>query len=149
MNIFFQDFIDTLELREGSNKLLKQAHSQFKVGLISNFTYAPVIYKSLRKLGIDGYFNATLVSEAVGWRKPSSQIFHAALEKLQVNADQAVFIGDSPMEDIKGASDIGMKTIFVPSQFNSLLDLNKSLQKPSYIASDLGSVVDKFSDITC
>ena len=75
LNVFFQDFIDTLELREGAKKLLKQAQARCKVGLISNFTYAPVIYKSLRKLGIKGFFNAIVVSEEIGWRKPSSQIF--------------------------------------------------------------------------
>ena len=149
LNVFFQDFIDTLTLREDAKKLLKRAQAQFKVGLITNFTYTPVIYKSLRKLGISEYFNATLVSEAVGWRKPSSQIFRDALEKLQVSADQAIYVGDSPTEDIKGASDMGMKTIFVPSQFNSVLDLNQSFQKPNYIASDLGFIIDRFAEITC
>ena len=48
LNVFFQDFIDTLELRDGAKKLLRQAHQQGKTALISNFTQAPVIYKSLR-----------------------------------------------------------------------------------------------------
>ena len=30
LNVFFQDFIDTLELREGAKKLLKQAQSNAK-----------------------------------------------------------------------------------------------------------------------
>ncbi len=140
LNVFFQDFIDTLELREGAKKLLKQAKAQCKVGLISNFTYAPVIYKSLRKLGIDGYFNATLVSEAVGWRKPSSHIFQDALKKLQVQADEAVYIGDSPIEDIKGAKEAGLETVFVASQFNTLKDLLDSQQKPDFIAKDLKTI---------
>ena len=72
LNVFFQDFIDTLELREGAKKLIKQAKEQCKVGLISNFTHAPVIYKSLRKLGINAFFNVVVVSEENGWRKPSA-----------------------------------------------------------------------------
>ena len=31
LNVFFQDFIDTLELREGAKKLVKQAKEQCKV----------------------------------------------------------------------------------------------------------------------
>jgi len=140
LNVFFQDFIDTLELREGAKKLLKQTQAQCKVGLISNFTHAPVIYKSLRKLGIEGFFNATVVSEAVGWRKPSSHIFQDALKKLQVAAEEAVYVGDTPTEDIKGAKEAGLRTVFVPSQFNSLRDLLDSQQKPDFIAKDLKTI---------
>jgi len=137
LNVFFQDFINTLSLREGAKKLIKQVQQQCRLGLISNFTHAPVIYKSLRKLGIDEFFNAIVVSEENGWRKPSPKIFQDALNKLQVPAYQAVFIGDSPIEDIKGAKQAGLKTVFVPSQFNTLKDLLGSQQKPDYIAKDL------------
>jgi len=142
LNVFFQDFIDALELRDGTKKLLKQAQAKCKVALISNFTYAPVIYSSLRQLRINNFFNTVVVSEEIGWRKPSSKIFNVALKKLQIQADQAVYIGDSPIEDMKGASEAGLKTIFVPSQFNTLKDLIESQQKPDYVATDLSSVFD-------
>ena len=119
LNVFFQDFIDTLELREGRKKLVKQAKGHGKVALISNFTHAPVIYNSLRKLGISEFFNVVVVSEEVGWRKPCGHIFQNALNRLQIQACEAVYIGDSPNEDIKGAKQAGLKTVFVPSQFNS------------------------------
>ena len=137
LNVFFQDFIDTLELREGTKKLLKQARARCKVGLISNFTHAPVIYSSLCQLRINQYFNAVVVSEENGWRKPSSIIFKDALDRLRVSAEKAVYIGDSPIEDIKGAKEAGLKTVYVPSQFNTLKDLSNSLQKPDFIVKDL------------
>jgi HAD superfamily hydrolase (TIGR01509 family) len=137
LNIFFQDFIDTLELRNGAKKILCQTQKQEKVALISNFTYAPVIYKSLRKMGTSKFFNAVVVSQQVGWRKPSSQIFQFTLKCLDVQANEAVYIGDSPNEDIKGAKQAGLKTVFVPSQFNTLKDLKESKQEPDYIANDL------------
>ncbi len=140
LNVFFQDFIDTLKLREGAKKLLRQAQQQCRVGLISNFTHAPVIYKSLRKVNIDDFFNVVVVSEENGWRKPSGNIFQDALRKLQVSADEAVFIGDSPLEDIKGAKAAGLKTIFVCSQFNTLKHLKDSKLKPDFIAEDLAAV---------
>ncbi|HKM59395.1 MAG TPA: HAD family hydrolase [Candidatus Bathyarchaeia archaeon] len=147
LNVFFQDFIDTLELREGAKDLIKKAQTDCKVGLITNFTYAPVIYNSLRNLGISTFFNAVEVSEENGWRKPSSRIFQEELKKLHVHANEAIYIGDSPIEDIKGAKEAGLKTVFVPSQFNSLKDLLDSQQKPDFIASDLSSVVDLLEEI--
>jgi HAD superfamily hydrolase (TIGR01549 family) len=137
LNVFFQDFIDTLELREGAKKLLKQVQAQCKVGLISNFTHAPVIYSSLRQLRINQFFNAVVVSEENGWRKPSGHIFQDALNRLQAQANEAVYIGDSPIEDIKGAKQAGLKTVFIPSQFYTLKDLLDSQQKPDFIAKDL------------
>lgn len=147
LNVFFQDFIDTLELRESAKKLLRQAREQFKVALISNFTHAPVIYKSLRKVGISEFFNVVVVSEEVGWRKPCSLIFQDALSRLQVEAHQAIYIGDSPIEDIKGAKQAGLKAVFVPSQFSTLKDLKESKQEPDYIAKDLTAICQSLSQI--
>jgi putative hydrolase of the HAD superfamily len=147
LNIFFKAYIDTFEMREGAKKLIKQAKQQGKVGLISNFTHAPVIYSSLRHLGICEFFNAVVVSEENGWRKPSPKIFQDALKKLQVTADHAVYIGDSPIEDIKGAKQVGLKTVFVPSQFNSFKDLTESQQKPDYAAKDLKDISGKLKSL--
>ena len=147
LNVFFRDFVDTLELREGAKKLVKQSKEQCKVALISNFTHAPVIYKSLRKMGISEFFNVVVVSEEVGWRKPSAKIFQTALNKLQIEPFNAVYIGDSPIEDIKGAKEAGLKTVFVPSQFNKLEDLKESKQEPDRIAKDLTEIYKSLSQI--
>ncbi len=147
LNIFFQDFIDTLHLRDGTKPLLKRVQQQCKVGLVSNFTHAPVIYKSLRKLGLCDFFNAVVVSDETGWRKPSGFIFQDALNRLQVRAHEAVYVGDSPLEDIKGANDAGLQTVFVPSQFNTLADLATSGQVPTYIANDLAAVAQRLKAV--
>jgi HAD superfamily hydrolase (TIGR01549 family) len=147
LNVFFQDFIDKLELREGAKKLIRQTQQRCKVALISNFTHAPVIYKSLRKMRISEFFNVVVVSEEVGWRKPNAKIFQDALNRLQIKACEAVYIGDSPNEDIKGAKQAGLKTVFVPSQFNMLKDLQESQHTPDYIAKDLPSICRNLSEI--
>jgi len=149
LNIFFKDYVDSLELRPCAKKLTRKIAENCKLGLVSNFTYAPVIYASLRKLGINQFFSAVLVSDDTGWRKPHKNIFHAALRKLQVRAEEAVFIGDSPLEDIKGAQAAGIKTVFVPSQFYTLKNLHESRQKPDIIVEDLCEIYrDLFKIIT-
>jgi HAD superfamily hydrolase (TIGR01549 family) len=147
LNVFFQNYLESLELRPYANKLIRRIKEYCKLGLVSNFTYAPVIYASLRKLGINHHFNTVMVSDENGWRKPHKQIFQDALRKLQVKAEEAVFIGDSPLEDIKGAQAAGIKTVFVPSQFYSLKDLGESGQKPDFVASGLDEIYRNFSKI--
>ncbi len=48
LNIFFKDYIDTFQLKPYAKKLLKKIAMNYKIGLVSNFTYAPVIYASIR-----------------------------------------------------------------------------------------------------
>jgi len=147
LNVFFKDFIDSLELREGAKKLIKQAAKQYKAALISNFTYSPVIYKSLKTLGISEFFTVVVVSEEVGWRKPSGHIFQHTLNCLKIEENEAVYIGDSPIEDIKGAEQAGLKTVYVPSQFNTLKDLFESKQEPDYISKDLQTIIENLTEI--
>jgi len=147
LNVFFQRYVESLKLRPYAKKLLGRIKEHCKLGLVSNFTYAPVVYASLRKLGIKQFFDIVVVSDENGWRKPHTQIFQDTLGKLQVTAEETVFIGDSPLEDIKGAQAAGMKTVFVPSQFFSLKDLGESGQKPDVVTRGLGEVYRDFSKI--
>jgi putative hydrolase of the HAD superfamily len=144
VNVFFEDYLNSLELRPYVKRLLGKVSMEYKLGLVSNFTYAPVIYAGIRKLGINQFFNAVLVSEEVGWRKPCIRIFQEILRRLEVTAKETVYVGDSPLEDIKGAKSVGMKTVFVPSQFYSLEKLMESQQKPDLIVKDIYELYRKF-----
>jgi putative hydrolase of the HAD superfamily len=148
LNKFFQDYIDSLELRPYAETLLQKIAETCKLGLISNFTHAPVVHVSLRKLGISRYFNAVVVSGDIGWRKPHQKIFTEAMRRLQVKAEETVYIGDCPQEDIKGAAQAGMKTVFVNSQFYNADDLHASGEKPDFIAADLQEISRNFSKIS-
>ena len=138
LNVFFQKYLESLELRPYAKKLLKKIKECCRLGLISNFTYAPVIYSSLRKLGINHYFDTVLISHENGWRKPHTQIFQDALKTLQVNAEETV---------LQGAITAGIKTVFVPSQFYTLENLQESNQKPDYIATGLADIYRNLSKI--
>ncbi len=137
INISFEDYLNSLELRPCAKSILKKLSTNYKLGLVSNFTYTPIIYAGLRKLGINQFFNAILVSHEVGWRKPHPKIFNEALKRLRVPTHETVYVGGSPLEDIKGAKATGMKTIFVSSQFYTLRNLNESQQKPDMITKDI------------
>lgn len=149
VNIFFEDYVSSFRLRRCAKQVLRMFSGSYKLGLISNFTYAPVIYAGLRKVGINKFFNAVLVSDAVGWRKPHAKIFEEALKKLGIGAEETLFVGDSPDEDIKGAKQLGMKTIFVASQFFPLKKLLESGQQPNAVARNLCEAKRKIQEIIC
>jgi len=80
----------------------------------------------------------------VGWRKPHTRIFEEALRKLEATAAETVYVGDSPLEDIKGAKTLGLKTVFIPSQFYSLEFLQEAQQKPDLIVKDICELNKRF-----
>jgi len=137
VNVYFEDYYRALKPRSCALRTLKTLSNTYSLGLVSNFTYAPIIHAGLRKLRLNPYFDSMLVSQDVGWRKPHPQIFEEALKRLKRGAIETVFVGDSPIEDIQGAKNVGMKAIFIPSQFFTLEDAKNALQQPDIVLNDL------------
>ncbi|QFT89031.1 Pyrimidine 5'-nucleotidase YjjG [Bacillus sp. THAF10] len=81
------------------------------LGIITN-GYGQFQLDNIKALGIEEYFQTILVSEWEGIKKPDSQIFKRALEKLNVSANESIFVGDHPENDVKAAQKVGMKGIW-------------------------------------
>ena len=63
-------------------------------------------------LNLHHVFDPVLTFDDTGARKPSPKPFKLALEKMNLNPEEVLMIGDWPDRDVVGASQIGMKTIF-------------------------------------
>ena len=137
LNVFFQDFIDTLELREGAKKLLRQAQAAMQSRFNLKLHLRTSHLQEPKKSGNKRVFQRRCGFGRGRLAKTQQPHIPRRPKRLQVQADEAVYIGDSPIEDIKGAKQAGLKTVFVPSQFNTLKDLLESKQEPDYIAKDL------------
>ncbi|MCI0712711.1 MAG: HAD-IA family hydrolase, partial [Chloroflexi bacterium] len=64
-------------------------------------------------LGIRKYMDVILISEKVGIRKPDRRIFDMALAQLGVSASEAMFVGDNPDSDIRGAMQAGIAAVWL------------------------------------
>jgi putative hydrolase of the HAD superfamily len=89
--------------------LLKQ--QGYLLGIISNGR-GKFQMSAIAGLGIQAYFDIMLISETEGVRKPQPEIFHRALDRLGVLAQDSVFVGDNPEADILGAKNAGMLAIW-------------------------------------
>ena len=111
-----QDYIDNFKyhcvgfphLREMLEEL---KNNKIALGMITN-GYGQFQMDNIKALDIEKYFDVILVSEWEGIKKPNPQIFMNALEKLNVEPSESVFIGDHPENDVKGAQNVGMKGIW-------------------------------------
>jgi putative hydrolase of the HAD superfamily len=80
-----------------------------KIGLVSNTGRDLEEFVSHHALDVD----AAVGSGAHGKSKPHPAIFLAALDALDVGAEEAAMVGDSPEDDIAGAVALGMRAFLV------------------------------------
>jgi len=83
----------------------------FKLGIITN-GYGQFQLDNIRALGIEDHFDVILISEWEGIKKPNAEIFHRALSKLGVSANECMYIGDHPFNDVEAARKVGMVAIW-------------------------------------
>jgi HAD superfamily hydrolase (TIGR01549 family) len=103
------------------------------MGIVSN--YGPNLLDLLFKLNITPYFDFAIVSTNEGVAKPDPRIFEMGLEAAGVSADQALYVGDNVVDDIEGASNVGIDAVLInrpgrepstaPMMIDSLLEIEQ------------------------
>ncbi|OKP85936.1 hydrolase [Paenibacillus sp. P3E] len=82
------------------------------LGLVTNGK-KDIQYGKIDLLQLRGYFKAIVISGEVGISKPDPEIYRHALDRLGAAAEETLFIGDHPVNDIWGAAKAGMETIWL------------------------------------
>lgn len=59
------------------------------------------------------YFDEIIISGDFGKGKPDPSIFHHALERLGIQPNEGIMVGDKLTTDIKGALSVGMTSVWV------------------------------------
>jgi len=111
-------------------KLVKER--KLVTGLISNV--GQEIDSYCRELGFEPFLDYKVTSFEVGYDKPRPEIFHLALDRAGIKANEAIFIGDVYEQDIVGAKGVGMKPI--------LINRNSVTSYDCIVISDLSRVLD-------
>jgi len=128
---YIEDWSALVSPVPGASGLLKRLSTHYRLALISNTHYPPMVYSLLDGLALTELFEVVTLSAELGRAKPHPLIFEKTLEKLALTATQAIYIGDSYEHDYKGARRVGMdcyligKHARVPRdhQLRNILDL--------------------------
>ncbi len=82
-----------------------------RLAVISNWGWtAPEL---LHTLELARHFEAMIISDRVGYLKPSAGIFRHALERMAVSPAQAIHVGDSVPADVVGARGAGIRPVLI------------------------------------
>lgn len=82
------------------------------LGLITNNESAHQREK-IRRTGLEGLFDAVVISDEVGVAKPHGRIFAHACAALGVAAADAVHVGDNLLADARGAHSAGLQAVWL------------------------------------
>ena len=90
--------------------------SGYKVGLISDCTAeTPTLWPDTP---FAAAIEAPVFSCEVGLRKPDPRIYALACERLQVEPQRCVFVGDGGSKELTGASDAGMRAVLIRAPYD-------------------------------
>ena len=93
--------------------LLEGLRDHVRLGLCSNFSHTETALYILEHSGMGAHFDSVVISEDHGLRKPRPEIFESVLSALDVEAADALHVGDSLKADVGGASELGIRTVWI------------------------------------
>ncbi len=96
----YPDVVDTLR------ELKRQ---EYKLGVVTDGPRLKA-WMRLNGAGLDNYFDAVVTYDDTGRRKPAKEPFLLICEKLGVQPEECLMLGDWPERDVQGGKLAGMKT---------------------------------------
>lgn len=123
-NSYWAPFLYSMKLRDGVENFLNKLKSlDKKTALVTDLT-TEIQLKKLNTLKISQYFDTIVTSEEAGAEKPSHIIFQLAADKLNLNKEESIMIGDNYKKDILGARSFGISALL----FGTHVDEADSIQ---------------------
>jgi HAD superfamily hydrolase (TIGR01549 family) len=114
--------------------LLRALASRARLAIVSNFDYTPTARDILERAGVVGLFDAIVVSDEIGWRKPRAEIFDEAMARIGVGPEAALFVGDRADIDVAGAQAVGLHAAWINPD---AVPLPAGMRAPEYEIRDL------------
>ena len=111
---FFKPEIDFWKVYPDTVQTLTHLEREgYLMGVVSNTKSDWAVRAIVERRELGRFFKAIVTSAALKIRKPRPEIFTQALNALDVNPQDSVFVGDSMQADVAGAKHVGMRSIHV------------------------------------
>lgn len=107
--LYWNTFFEIMKVLPEAKLFLEKCHTlKLPVAIVTDLT-ADVQFEKIQKLGIGEHIRFLVSSEEAGKEKPEPDMFHLALQKLNLTAPEVIMIGDSLRADKAGAEALGIK----------------------------------------
>jgi HAD superfamily hydrolase (TIGR01509 family) len=110
-DLYWERFCSLCRFEPGARDVLDHLSGRYRLGIVTN-GLAAAQRRRLAACGIAGRFQAVVISDEVGCRKPDPRVFEIALDLLGVRPAETLFVGDSVSDDYEGAKNAGIPFCF-------------------------------------
>jgi HAD superfamily hydrolase (TIGR01549 family) len=128
---------DSLALYEDVEDLFENLTGKFKLGLLTNGP-SNLQRRKIDVLGIDRWFDEIIVSGEHDLAKPDPRIFYIALEELNSDPEQTIYVGNSLEYDVLGANNAGVPVIW---KKNGEDNPGMEEAKPTFVINELRELI--------
>ena len=104
---FWHIFNHSAVMEPDVNEVLTVLARNYRLAVITN-GFVSAQLPRMQAAGIEHFFEEVVVSEAIGFAKPSAEIFHHALSKLDLTPAEVLYVGDSLLHDYTGAIQVNI-----------------------------------------
>ena len=95
---------------EDALRAIPRLQQRYRLAVVSDAW--PSLVDVFRENGVDGCFDALVISSLIGTSKPDAKMYLTALEKLNVSPEEAVFVDDNPA-NCNGALKVGVHAVLL------------------------------------
>lgn len=115
--VVVEDYVEclaeTLTLPPGVPSVLVGLGENYRLGVITNYPYAPGTRRVLEVNQLGQYFRTVVISAEWGFVKPHPQLFRQAARGLGISLGAMVHVGDDWEADIIGAAHAGARSVYL------------------------------------
>ena len=108
---FYKYFLPMKTVCPHAYETLDYLKSKYRLAIVSNGTKASQIEK-IKTFQLREYFEKIILSDDIGFPKPNTIIYNAALKEMKCDKKQAIMVGDDFIPDIYGAHQAGIEQIW-------------------------------------
>ena len=107
-----ENHLDKLSLLPYAWEILEYSRAKGYKNILASNAVRPVILLRVGHNGLLDQFDLVIASDDVKALKSRGKHFTLGLEKLKGNPQKSFSVGDNPVQDIRPANSLGLKTIF-------------------------------------
>ncbi|MHC5753032.1 MAG: HAD family hydrolase [Nostoc sp.] len=122
------------------NEVLTVLAGNYRLAVITN-GFVSAQLPRMQAAGIEHFFEEVVVSEAIGFAKPSPEIFYHALSRLNLTPAEVIYIGDSLKHDYAGATQVKMDFCYYNRKNQNL----PQEAKPKFMINELLNLLELFN----
>ena len=141
--VYWETIFEEIKPYDGVVETLRVLSERYKLVIASN-GFRSIQVEKLKRMKLSPFFEYVICSEEAGVNKPDTGFFKYLLGKIGASPEHCVMVGDSPFDDIRGANNIGMRSVRVRMGLFKNVDCNDETGYPIFEIDEINKLLEIF-----